>query len=305
MTKVWIIVVALLAPLIWYGNPAVALLTGTALGLSWRTPLGVGGHRWGRVSLQSAIVLLGFTLRIGRVAEVSGDSVWLVAIYVLGVLAIGLTLAWLLRLERESGLLMAAGTAICGGTAIATLAPLVGARADQVGVAIGIVFLLNAVALFGFPVIGHALGMTQEQFGVWAALAIHDTSSVLATAALYGNEALEVATTVKLGRTLWLIPLALAVSLAHRASTARVRVPAFILAFIAVSIAATFVPLPAWVGHAAGRTSKALLVVALFFIGTEISWATLRLMRGRVLVHALVLWLAAGSAMLVAAMTAF
>ncbi len=134
---------------------------------------------------------------------------------------------------------MASGTAICGGTAIATLAPLIGARADQVGVAIGIVFLLNAAALFGFPLIGHWLGMTQLQFGMWTALAIHDTSSVLATSAIYGNEALEIATTVKLGRTLWLIPLTLIVSLAQRASAARVRVPPFIVAFIAVSVLTT------------------------------------------------------------------
>ncbi len=305
LQKVWVIAVALLLPLVWYGNPAIALLTGTALSLVWKTPLAIGGHRWGRLALQSAIVLLGFSLSIGRVAEVSSDSLWLVTIYVLGVLGSGIGLARVLRLERESGLLMAAGTAICGGTAIATLAPLVGARADQVGVAIGIVFLLNALALFGFPVIGHALGMSQVQFGVWAALAIHDTSSVLATAAIYGNQALEVATTVKLGRTLWLIPVALIVSLVFRQSTARVRVPLFIVAFLAASVFATVVSLPAWFGYGAGRLSKALLVVALFFIGSEISWATLRLMRGRVLIHALTLWVAAGSAMLAAAMAAF
>lgn len=304
-TRIWAIVVALLLPLVWYGNPAVALLTGIALSLIWRTPLEIGGQHWGRVALQSAIILLGFSLSIGRVAEVSSDSLWFVAANVLGVLGVGFALARVLRLERVSGLLISAGTAICGGTAIATLAPLAGARADQVGVAIGIVFLLNALALFGFPVIGHALGMSQVQFGMWAALAIHDTSSVLATAAIYGNDALQVATTVKLGRTLWLIPVALVVSLVFRQSTARVRVPLFIVAFLAASVFASVVSLPAWFGHATGRVSKALLVVALFFIGSEITWATLRLMRGRVLAHALMLWVAAGSAMLVAALTAF
>jgi uncharacterized integral membrane protein (TIGR00698 family) len=305
LNQAWVAVALLLPLLVWYGNPAVALLAGTVLSLSWRKPLAVNGHRWGRMALQSAIVLLGFTLSIGRVAEVSGDSLGLVAVYVIGVLGAGLGLARALRLERESGWLMTSGTAICGGTAIATLAPLVGARADQVGVAIGIVFLLNAAALFGFPVLGHWIGMSQIQFGMWAALAIHDTSSVLATAAIYGNEALEVATTVKLGRTLWLIPLALMVSLAQRASAARVRVPPFIVAFIAVSVLSTALPLPAWVGHSAGRISKALLVTALFFIGTEISWATLKLMRGRVLVHALLLWAVAGSATLLAVLTVF
>lgn len=301
----WVAVALLLPALIWYGNPAIALLAGTLLSLSWRQPLAVGGHRWGRLSLQSAIVLLGFTLSIGRVAEVSGDSLWLVAAYVVSVLGMGLALARLMRLERESGWLMASGTAICGGTAIATLAPLIGARADQVGVAIGIVFLLNAAALFGFPVIGHWLGMSQLQFGMWSALAIHDTSSVLATAAIYGNEALEVATTVKLGRTLWLIPLAVFVSLAQRASAARVRVPPFILAFIAVSVLTTVVPLPQEVAHVASRLSKALLITALFFIGTEISRATLRLMRGRVLVHALLLWAVAASATLATVLAVF
>ncbi len=305
MANAWAIVIVLLVPLVWYGNPAVALLAGIVLSLSWRTPLGVGGHRWGRLSLQSAIVLLGFSLSIRRVAEVSGDTLGLVTAYVLGVLSVGLVLAWALRLERESGLLMAAGTAVCGGTTIATLAPLIGARPDQVGVSIGIVFLLNAIALFGFPIIGHALGMSQTQFGVWVALAIHDTSSVLATAAIYGNEALKVATTVKLGRTLWLIPLALIVSLAFGQKTARVRVPGFILAFLAASTLTSVVSLPSWVGQDAGRASKAMLVVALFFIGTEITGTTLKLMRGRVLAHALLLWVAAGSAMWVAAVTLF
>ena len=300
-----LVVVALLVPLIWFGNPAAALFVGISLGLLRRTPLGINGHRWGRLSLQSAIVLLGLTLNIARVVEVSGDSLWIVAAYVLGVLGVGLGLARMLQLEQPSGLLMTAGTAICGGTAIATLAPIVRARAEQVGVAIGIVFVLNGLALLAFPLIGHELGMSQRQFGVWVALAIHDTSSVLATAAIYGDEALEVATTVKLSRTLWLIPLALAVSLQAGPSTARLRVPGFILAFLAASAVASVAAMPAWVVYIAARTSKALLVSALFFIGTEISWATLRSMRGRVLVHALLLWVMAAVAVLVAVLAAF
>ena len=306
MNLAWVAVALLLPLLVWYGNPAVALLAGTVLSLSWRKPLAVDGHRWGRMALQSAIVLLGFTLSIGRVAEVSGDSLGLVAVYVIGVLGAGTRARSMFRLERESGLADGRPAPRSAAARPSPRSRLSSARApDQVGVAIGIVFLLNAAALFGFPVIGHWLGMSQTQFGMWAALAIHDTSSVLATAAIYGNEALEVATTVKLGRTLWLIPLTLMVSLAQRASAARVRVPPFIVAFIAVSVLSTLLPLPAWVGHAAGRISKALLVTALFFIGTEISRATLKLMRGRVLVHALLLWAVAGSATLLAVLTVF
>ncbi len=299
------IAVVLLVPLAWYGNPAIALFTGIALSLWRNAPLGFAGNQLGRLALQSAIVLLGLTLNITRVVEVSGDSLWIVVTYVLSVLGVGLLLARLLRLEYPSGLLMSAGTAICGGTAIATLAPIVKARADQLGVAIGIVFVLNAIALFSFPVIGHALAMTQQQFGVWSALAIHDTSSVLATAAVYGDEALQVATTVKLSRTLWLIPLALVVSLYSSPSTARLRIPTFILAFLAASAFGSAVAIPAEVVHLVGRFSKILLVAALFFIGTEISWATLRLMRGPVLVQAVLLWLLAAAAVLAAVLVLF
>jgi len=299
MPWAWLVIAVSLVPLIAIGNPAVALLTGTVLSLAWRRPLGVRGNVWGRRALQTAIVLLGFSLSIGRVAEVSGDSLGLVAAYVLGVLVVGYALGRALRLELQSNLLLTAGTAICGGTAIATLAPIVGARPDQVGVAIGIVFLLNALALFGFPVIGHALGLTEVEFGTWVALSIHDTSSVVATAAIYGQEALQVATTVKLGRTLWLIPVALAAGLYFGQSAARVRVPGFIIAFLGASIAATVLPMPDVVIAGAGRISKGLLVVALFFIGTEIRAETLRRMRGRVLAHAVVVWLAAASATLI------
>ncbi|NJN51462.1 MAG: putative sulfate exporter family transporter [Gammaproteobacteria bacterium] len=289
---------ALLAPLVWLGNPAIALFVGMVLTLILKRPLLAGGQRWGRLALQSAIVLLGFTLTVSRVAQVSADSLALVASYVLIVLAIGAALGRALKVESVSAWLMAAGTAICGGTAIATLAPILKARADQVGVAIGIVFLLNAAAIFGLPLLGKTMALTQDQFGLWVALAVHDTSSVLATAAIYGEDALEVATTVKLGRTLWLIPLALAAGLYVGESKARLRVPGFILAFLGAATFASVVDLPGLVVATAGRLSKGLLVAALFFIGSEITWQTLRQIRGRVLIHAVLLWLAALAATL-------
>ena len=305
VSPAWLAILAALVPLCWYGNPAVALLVGAGLSLVWREPLDVQGTRWGRLSLQSAIVLLGASLSIGHVVETSAHNLALVATYVIGVLVLGFTAGRALALERESNALMSAGTAICGGTAIATLAPILRARPDQVGVAIGIVFLLNALALFTFPSIGHALGLSQTEFGRWVALAIHDTSSVVATATVYGTEAARVATTVKLGRTLWLIPLSLGVALAVRQPNARVRVPGFILAFLAASIASSVLPLPDWLVHLAARTSKILLVVALFFVGTDIRLDTLGRMRGRVLVHALALWAAAATATLLAVRAGF
>jgi uncharacterized integral membrane protein (TIGR00698 family) len=289
----WLATAALLVPLILYDNPAVAMLVGAALTLTLDRPLVEGGSRYSTVLLQTAIVLLGFRLSIGQVLEVSGDALPLVVGYVLGVLAAGFTLGRLIGLERISTILLSAGTAICGGTAMATLAPIVGARAEQLGVAVGIVFLLNALALFTFPTLGAWLDMSQEAFGVFVALAVHDTSSVVATAASYGDRALEVATTVKLGRTLWLIPLAIATSVLFSRTDARVRVPGFILAFVAASSLASLVEIPADLVAVAGRASKALLVAALFFVGLAMRRSTVAALRGRVLVHALALWLLA------------
>ena len=286
----WALTIALLVPLIWYGNPAVALLVGAAITLLRDRPLIEGANRWCARLLQSAIVLLGFRLSIDQVLTVSGDSIHLVIGYVVGVLAIGMLLGRLIGLDRISTTLMSGGTAICGGTTIATLSPILSARPEQTGVAIGIVFLLNALALFAFPALGAWLGMSQEAFGVFVALAVHDTSSVVATAAAYGDRALEIATTVKLGRTLWLIPLAIGTSVLMSRTQAQVRVPGFILAFVAASIVATLLEIPAELVAIAGQLSKGLLVAALFFVGTEMSRATVASIRGRVLIHALVLW---------------
>ena len=291
--KGWLVTGVLLPPLVWYGNPAVALLIGAALTLSLNRVLVEGGSRYGKLMLQTAIVLLGLRLGLDQVLTVSADSIELVIGFVLCVLAVGMLAGHLIGLDRISTVLLSGGTAICGGTAIATLAPILRAKPEQLAVAIAIVFLLNAVALLTFPAIGHWLDLSQTQFGVWAALAIHDTSSVVATAAIYGDEALEVATTVKLGRTLWLIPVALGVSLLVRNERVRVRVPGFILVFIGMAAVATFIDLPAIVTSTATTVSKALLVGALFFVGTEMTRATVAAIRGRILVHAVGLWLVA------------
>ena len=301
----WGTVGAAMVFLVGFGNPAVALLVGAAITLGINQPLVQGGTRYGKYLLQTAIVLLGFRLSIGQVLTVSSDTIGVVMIYVLTTLAIGLALAKAIGLERVSGILLSSGTAICGGTTIATLAPILNARADQLGIAIAIVFLLNAVALFTFPGIGHWLDLTQMQFGIWTALAIHDTSSVVATAAIYGEEALAIATTVKLGRTLWLIPLVVATSLVMARASARVRVPGFILAFLAASVAGSLISLPDSVTRTAGTLSKACLVGALFFVGTEITRGTVAALRGKVVVHALVLWMIAIGATLGAVMWLF
>ncbi len=284
------VVVVALPPLIYVGNPAFALLVGGAIVLVIDRGLVPQASTLSGYCLQTAIVLLGFRLSLDTLWSLSADYTWTVAAYVLATLGLGLLIGRLLRVESAPSKLITAGTAICGGTAIATLSTLVRAQPQQTAVALAIVFLLNVVALLTFPVIGQWLDLSQLEFGLWSALAIHDTSSVVATAAIYGDEAAEVATTIKLGRTLWIIPVALGASLMQRGESARLRVPGFILLFIGAAAFGTAIELPAVATQAAGAVSKALLVVALFLVGTELTRATVRRIRGRVLWQALLLW---------------
>lgn len=282
--------IALLPGLIYLGNPAVALLCGAALVLLLNRDLLPRATDLGRYALQTAIVLLGLKLNAAHLVEISSSYSLLVSGCVLVTVAGGLAIGHIVGNQSKSRQLIASGTAICGGTTIASLSPVIHARAEDTGVALTLVFLLNAVALFTFPYIGHALELSQEQFGVWAALSIHDTSSVVATSALYGEEAAKVATTVKLGRTLWLIPLLLAASIYHQVGDARLRIPAFIILFVLAACLGSLTALPAAMIQSASLASKALLVVALFCIGSEINRKTLRRLRGRAIAHALILW---------------
>jgi uncharacterized integral membrane protein (TIGR00698 family) len=286
----YLIVTVALAALVLWANPAVALLTGAALTITINRMLVTGGNTIGKYMLQAAIVLLGLKLDITALWQTSADYAGLIAIYVIGALLIGLAIARGLGVDRIPGTLIAAGTAICGGTTIATIAPILRAPPAQIGLTLAIVFLLNAFALLTFPAIGDWLGMSQTEFGVWAALAIHDTSSVVATAALYGDEAADVATTLKLGRTLWLIPLVLAVSMMERTQDAKLRVPGFILLFVVASAVGSIIGVPETVTGLAATGSKALLIGALFFVGTEITRTTIAQLRGRVVGQALLLW---------------
>lgn len=276
--------------LLWYGNPAVGLLVGATLSLTFGKTVVPNAGTLGKYALQSAIILLGLKLNASELLRISADYSLLVTGYVVITITVGLlTGRWLGNQLRPSQLI-SSGTAICGGTTIASLSPVIRARPEETGVALTLVFLLNAVALFTFPLIGDYLALTQQQFGVWAALAIHDTSSVVATAAIYGDEAATVATTVKLGRTLWLIPVLLVFSIVEQRGSARLRLPLFIVAFVFAACLGSVTELPATLIGGASLLSKSLLVVALFCIGTEISRATLRGLRGAVLVHGLLLW---------------
>ncbi len=277
-------------------NPAVGLIGGAAFVLLLGSnPISQSSH-YAKLALQSAIVLLGFSMNLGAVVELSSTYAGVVTGYVLATFAIGLLLARLLKIDPITGGLLTIGTAICGGTAIAAAAPLLKADPGRIGVALGAVFLLNLVALLTFPHLGNWLDMSQTDFGAFAALAVHDTSSVVATAAIYGQDAAEVATTVKLGRTLWLVPLVIFLGIwrnGERGGDAlrRASIPLFVVLFIVAAGIATWVPLPALAVSSAASVSKTLLVVALFLVGLELNRATLTRLKGRDGAFALVIWL--------------
>ena len=289
----WVIPL-LLAGLIWLNNPLAAIVVGAALSLTIDRPALEKSGLYGKLGLQTAIVLVGFNLDAQTMWQVSRDYAPLIATYVLATLGVGIVLGRVLKVDSVLARLISAGTAICGGTAIATLSPILKARADQMALALAIVFALNMVALVVFPIVGTALDMSQFQFGLWSALAVHDTSSVVATAAVYGTEAAAVAATLKLGRTLWLIPFALAFSITAGAKGAKIRLPAFILFFILASIVGSLARVqlgaPESLFSVAQLVSKALIVLALFFIGLECTRASMRQLRGSVVWLALILW---------------
>ena len=272
-------------------NPALGLLAGLAVRLGLDVNPIPNSSKLSKYALQTAIVLLGFTLGLEQLVSVSAQYGLMVAAFIGATAGFGWLLYWLVRSNPQESILLTAGTGICGGTAIATLAPLMRAEPQQLAVASALVFLLNVVAVFTFPAIGHWLGLSQEVFGAWVALAVHDTSSVVATAAAYGDQAAQVATTVKLGRTLWLIPLAFVFSIVWRAPNAKVRVPGFVLLFVATAALSSWLALPEFAIEGIGVVSKSLLVVALTLIGLEINRATLRQLSPRIVFFGIGLWL--------------
>ena len=280
-----------LAPLVYMGNPALALLVGMTISITIdRTPI-ASGSTYGKYLLQAAIVLLGLKLNAAQLLDISGTYALPIAGFVCATSLLGLSLGWLVRSDRSTNALISSGTAICGGTTIATLSPIIAARPEQTGAALCVVFLLNAIALMTFPAIGTWLNLSQEQFGVWAALAIHDTSSVVATAQMYGTEAAEIATTVKIGRTLWLIPLIVIASLVVGAQQSKIRIPNFVFVFIGASLLGAWVGLSTPSAMIIGEIASALLVVALFFVGTDITRKTLQSLRLTTVLHGVALWL--------------
>jgi uncharacterized integral membrane protein (TIGR00698 family) len=275
-------------------SPPLALASGLAYGLTVEHGYHLEARRLSKFLLQASVVCLGFGMNLSEVISVGRSGFVYTAVGITFALLIGSALAALLRVGRTPGFLISAGTAICGGSAIAALAPITGASDEALAVSMGTVFVLNSVALFIFPVIGHALHLTQDQFGLWSALAIHDTSSVVGAAARYGAVALAIATTVKLTRALWIVPIALGTALFRR-SNAKIQLPWFILFFCLAAVFASYVPALQTQYVALARLGRLGLGVTLFLIGTTISRQTLKEVGARPLIQGVVLWVIVGT----------
>jgi uncharacterized integral membrane protein (TIGR00698 family) len=288
-------------------SPPIALAVGIVFGLSFKHPYMGESRGISRILLQCSVVALGFGMNLQEVLKAGRNGFIYTALGISFALLAGLALGRILEVRGNASFLITAGTAICGGSAIAAIGPILQANEEEMAVSLGTVFILNSIALLIFPPIGNALHLSQTQFGLWAALAIHDTSSVVGAATRYGPLAVVVATTVKLARALWIVPLALATAASKgrrlRNTTAggetgqarlRIQFPWFILFFLLAAVANTYLPTLPGATKTFFMLGRLGLTATLFLIGSGISRATLKEVGWRPLLQGVLLWMAVG-----------
>jgi uncharacterized integral membrane protein (TIGR00698 family) len=274
-----------------YVSPPIALTAGIIFGLTVAHPLPADSRELSRLLLQASVVALGFGMNLHEVIKAGRSGFVYTALGICFALAVGLGIGKLLQVRSNPSFLITTGTAICGGSAIAAIGPIIQADEQEMAVALGTIFILNSVALLLFPLIGTALHLTQQQFGLWSALAIHDTSSVVGASSKYGAAALVVGTTVKLARALWIVPLALATAAVKR-SRKSVKLPYFILFFCLAAVVNTYVEGISRYTQAMFTLGRFSLTAVLFLIGTSISPRALREVGWRPLAQGILLWIA-------------
>ena len=274
-------------------TPPVALFLGLAFALLCGQAYPKFNKKVSKKLLQYSVVGLGFGMNLHASLASGKEGMLFTIISVIGTMLIGMFIGRrLLKVNRDTSYLISSGTAICGGSAIAAVGPVIKAKDSDMSVALATIFVLNAIALFVFPVLGGWLGLTQQEFGTWAAIAIHDTSSVVGAGAAFGEEALQVATTIKLTRALWIIPLALVTSFIFKSEGRKVSIPWFILWFIVAILMNTYVldSMPE-VGKAISSLARKGLIITMFFIGASLSTDVLKAVGVKPLVQGVLLWL--------------
>lgn len=273
-------------------TPPVTLFLGLLFALVCGQAYPTFNKKCSKMLLQYSVVGLGFGMNLQESLASGSEGMTFTIVSVFGTLAIG----WLigrkmLGVDRNTSYLISSGTAICGGSAIAAVGPVLKAKDSEMSVALGTVFILNAVALFIFPSIGHALGMDDRQFGTWAAIAIHDTSSVVGAGAAFSEEALEIATTIKLTRALWIIPVALLTSFIFKSEGKKLSIPWFILFFVVAMVVNTYLldGIPV-VGETINGIARKFLTITMFFIGASLSLDVLKHVGVKSLLQGVLLW---------------
>ena len=273
-------------------SPAIALLMGLIVAQFTGHPYLHLNHKATNLLLQDSVVGLGFGMNIHTAMQAGKEGVLFTVASISGTLIFGYLMGKWLSIEKKTSYLISAGTAICGGSAIAAISPVIKAEEKQISVALGCVFILNSVALIIFPVIGHHFNLSQTQFGLWCAIAIHDTSSVVGASSKYGAHALEVATTVKLARALWIIPVAFMSAFIFKNESKKITIPYFIGLFILAMLAFTYVPVVSKLSPYIIGIAKAGLTLTLFLIGAGLSRKVLSSVGFKPLLQGVALWVA-------------
>ena len=274
-------------------TPPVALFLGLLFAILCGQPFPKFNKTVSKKLLQYSVVGLGFGMNLHASLASGKEGMAFTVISVVGTMVIGMFIGKkLLKVNSDTAYLISSGTAICGGGAIAAVAPVLNAKESDMSVALATIFILNAIALFLFPVLGEWMGLTQQQFGTWAAIAIHDTSSVVGAGAAYGEEALQVATTIKLTRALWIIPLALITAVIFKKESKKITIPWFILWFIVAIVINTYlldsVPMA---GKFISGLARKGLIITMFFIGASLSTDVLKSVGIRPLIQGILLWI--------------
>ena len=271
-------------------SPPIALVLGFIIAQTLGTPYAETVHKLIHTLLQVSVVGLGFGMNVNSALKAGKEGFMFTVVSIFSVLIIGYLLTRVLKIEKIAGYLISAGTAICGGSAIAAISPIIKAKPNQISVALAVVFTLNSIALIIFPIIGHLLHLSQHDFGLWCAIAIHDTSSVVGAAAKYGSEALEVATTVKLSRALWIIPLSFFSVFLFNSKGTKIKIPWFIGYFVIAMILNTYFPIVRTISPYIVAVAKAGLTLTLFLIGAGLSYKVMKSIGPKPLLLAVILW---------------
>ena len=271
-------------------TPPIALLMGLIIAQFIGHPYLHLNHKATHILLQISVVGLGFGMNVTSAMKAGKEGILFTIISIIATLILGYILGKFLKIEKKTSFLISAGTAICGGSAIAAISPVIKAEEKQISMALGTIFILNSVALVIFPFIGHALNLSQTQFGMWCAIAIHDTSSVVGAASKYGPQALEIATTVKLARALWIIPVAFFSTFIFKNKETKIKIPYFIGLFVFAMIANTYIPFVQKYSSYLTTIAKSGLTLTLFLIGCGLSRKVLLSVGYKPLLQGIVLW---------------